>query len=403
MIEKVIYEERSMVRRIWSQYDASAEIREWREQRTTVTHQCLPMLIADEALPDTMTEEWVEGEDLVSFLNHSAPLDDLQVSGIILQLLDVARLASRTSGKEFSLTSEDIVARQLEQGPVSITWIGWRPHTSTAGSIDDLPTFLLKCLYRAQFGEEFDTVESDLEGRFNTETPPNSLRREFVNLLLQNSNPTSTEALIEQFENRFAQYDRKRIQSDAALSQKEAQLSTIANLRGQLREARIRESYLVDWIDSHEQSRAHAEKKLERSHRQLAHSQNKLHYLNKRTLKVQNADPEESSEWRPEVTGAIDAYESNDTQKQESTTASSRANTPESIEPVSPSVMTQSVQLKESVSKARRWTHPQTLFAVTLVIVGATILGIWVAWSVIIKVESSTPPMPAPSMIGAPR
>ena len=282
-------------------------------------------MIYDKAQPDAIIEEWVEGEDLVSFLNQSAPLDDLQVAGIILQLLDVVSHTSEAAGKDFCPTAEDVVIRQLAKGPVSITWTGWRPQLKTTeGAIDNLPTFLLECLYRAQFGCEFDTVESDLKQRFDESTSPNSLRRGFVNLLLQTSNSTSAEAIIEQFESRLSHYDKERTQRNVTLSQQESKLSNIEDLRTNLREARIRESYLFDWITTHEQSRAHAEKELERSHRQLAHSQSKLLYLNRRTLNAQSAEEDERSEWQGEGTMAKVASDSNDPIEQENRNDSTR-------------------------------------------------------------------------------
>ena len=126
MVEKVMHEQRSLVRRNWSQSDPSTEIRAWIDQRITVAHPCLPTMIFDKAQPDAIIEEWVEGEDLVSFLNQSAPLDDLQVAGIILQLLDVVSHTSGAAGKDFCPTAEDVVIRQLERTGI-ITWTGWRP------------------------------------------------------------------------------------------------------------------------------------------------------------------------------------------------------------------------------------------------------------------------------------
>ena len=69
--------------------------------------------------------------------------DDLQVSGIILQLLDVVSHTSGAAGKDFCPTAEDVVIRQLEKGPVSITWTGWRPISNNEDAIDNLPTFLV--------------------------------------------------------------------------------------------------------------------------------------------------------------------------------------------------------------------------------------------------------------------
>ena len=176
---------------------------------------------------------------------------------------------------------------------------------------------------------------------------------------MQTSNPTSAEAL-EQFESRLSYYDKERTQRNVILSQKEAKLSNIANLRVNLREARIRESYLFDWITTHEQSRAQAEKELERSHRQLAHSQSKLLYLNRRTLNAQSAEEDERSEWQGEGTMAKVASDSNDPIEQENATTQPETNPTESIEPVNASTRTTSVDSDESVTRIRRWTHPQT-------------------------------------------